>query len=396
MSTTIAKGRPRRNAEFDRLYESLPKLMDKRPSYLHGIGVFRGQRGDTAWVKVRLPTGGTYKGKALPAGSAVEIKVGRLASFTWDQLLARRDELQGKADRGEPLEEAPVVTFGDWADDWLTRAKQRVRAYVTLELHVRLHLKPEFGAKALNAITGQDINRWVTKKSETAARGTVRREFNTFRAILNDAVRAGLIERNPCQNAEPVKGGAGRMRFLEAEEVVTLLTKAQETADWLPDFILWSLHSGMRKGETCALRWPDIRRIEDRTVALIADSKSGRPRPVACTQTMVEILERQWERKVEDDERVFPVAAMTLRRAWEDAREAAELDDINLHDLRRTNATLAAASGVDLRTLADRLGHADLGMLQKHYAALVGSKVVEAADAIQKAIDRLVQPKINR
>jgi integrase len=81
---------------------------------------------------------------------------------------------------------------------------------------------------------------------------------------------------------------------------------------------------------------------------------------------------------------------MTLRRRWEQARKAAGLADVTLHDLRRTHGTHAAAAGVDLRTLADRIGHTDLSMLQKHYAAVVGTAAAEAADTFQQAFDRMV------
>jgi integrase len=63
--------------------------------------------------------------------------------------------------------------------------------------------------------------------------------------------------------------------------------------------------------------------------------------------------------------------------------------DIDFHDLRRTNATQAAASGVDLRTLAARIGHTDLAMLERHYAMVVGSAEHEAAEKIQETFVRL-------
>ena len=100
-------------------------------------------------------------------------------------------------------------------------------------------------------------------------------------------------------------------------------------------------------------------------------------------------MEHQAERRVEGDDRVFPVSKMTWRRRWEKARERAGLSDIDFHDLRRTNATLAAASGVDLRTLADRIGHTDLAMLEKHYAMVVGSAQHEAAEKIQETFEKL-------
>src|SRR5262249_48469389 len=76
---------------------------------------------------------------------------------------------------------------------------------------------------------------------------------------------------------------------------------------------------------------------------------------------------------------------MTLRRRWEAARSSAGLHDVTIHDLRRTHTTHAAASGVDLRTLAGRIGHADLTMIERVYGQVVGSASGEAADKIEKA-----------
>jgi integrase len=121
----------------------------------------------------------------------------------------------------------------------------------------------------------------------------------------------------------------------------------------------------------------------------IRNSKSGEPRIVTATKTMREILDRQKGRKIDCDGRVFAVSRMTLRRRWEAARAAAGLPDVTVHDLRRTHSTHAAIAGVDLRTLAARIGHSDLSMLQKHYAAVVGSASEEAAKKIEKAF----QPK---
>ncbi len=146
----------------------------------------------------------------------------------------------------------------------------------------------------------------------------------------------------------------------------------------------------MRKGEIRALRWQDIRPLENgRVVILIPTSKTNEPRMISSTRTMIEVLDRQRGRRIDGDERVFPVSNMILRRYWEQARQLADLSDVTLHDLRRTHGTHAAAAGVDLRTLADRIGHTDLAMLQKYYAAVVGDKAIEAAETFQNAFDRM-------
>jgi integrase len=389
--TTTRPGRPKKYAEFDALVADLSEHMAKRPKYLKGIGVYRGSRGDSVFIKIHLPHGGTHNAREIAPGGAVEIKMGRLQSWTWEQLIAKQAELQGRADRGEQLVDAPSVTFAVCAADWLARAEKRIRAFETASIHVRRHLIPVFGGKPLKSISTADINRWIVHRLGRNAPGTVRRQFVTLRAILNDAVRAGHLDENPCRHADPIRGAAARQRFLEGQELISLLTAAQAVTEWLPDVILWCVHSGMRKGEVKALRWADIRTLGDgRTLALVRTSKDGRPRVVHCTRTMVEVLRRQEGRKLAGDDRVFPISPMTLRRRWEQARKAAGLGDVTLHDLRRTHGTHAAAAGVDLRTLADRIGHADLTMLQKHYAAVVGTAAAEAADTFQIVFDRMV------
>ena len=382
----MPRGRPKKYGEYEALLKSLPRPMKKRPKYIHGVGIFRGARGDVAWIKIRLPHGGVHKGKSYPVGSSLEIKLGNLSSWPWHDLEAKHQEMQGKADRGEPLEEAPDILFRDWAKDYLDRAKTRVEDFGSLEIHVRKHLNPTFGKKALSIITRADINKWQSKQLESLAPATVKRQLSTFKAIINDAVHSGHIKKSPLIKLDPIKGIEGRQRFLTDEELVTLLAKAEEVQDWLPDFLLWQVHSGMRKGETIALLWPDILELKnDRILAHIRKSKSGKPRSVTCTETMRGILERQKERKVGNDDRVFPVSKMTLRRRWEAARKAAGLEDVTVHDVRRTHTTHAAVAGVDLRTLAGRIGHSDLSMLEKHYAALVSSAADEAAVKIEAA-----------
>lgn len=396
MADEKPRGRPRRNAEFEQLLKTLPAVMEKRPKYLKGIGVFRGQRGDTVWIKIRLPHGATYKGKSYPSGSSLEIKAGSLASFSWDDLQALHTNYQRRADRGEPLEDAPVPTFEAWARDWLKRGENRLRAYETESIHVNRHLVPFFGGKTLAQITTQDVNRWIARELGERKPSTAKREFNTLRAIFNDAIRAGQTDSNPCTNATRIRGIVGRRRFLQGSEMVELLAKAETVADWLPDYILWAIHSGMRKGEIRALSWPHIRVLDGgRIVVVLPTSKADEPRIVPCTRTMVDVLERQKGRKKPDDDSVFPLTPVTLRRKWEKARDAAGLRDTTIQDLRRTHGTHAAAAGVDLRTLADRIGHTDLTMLQKHYAAVVGAAAVEAAETFQRTFDRLTSSTDN-
>ena len=211
-------GRPRRYSEFDRFVSGLPDRMEKRPKYLKGIGVFRGARGDTAWIKIRLTHGTTFRGKSLPQGSSLEIKLGNLASWSWEQLTIKQAELQGMADRGEPLEKEQSVLFRDWAGEYLNRAKPRVSDYASLKTHVHKHFLQPFGDRPLDAISTNYINGWISSQLEKLTPGTVKRQLNTLKAIFSQAVRAELIEANPCRFVTPITGLVARQRFLTHEE----------------------------------------------------------------------------------------------------------------------------------------------------------------------------------
>ena len=384
------RGRPRKHRKFDELYDSCPLEM-RRPSYCEGLGVRRGKRGDTIWAKVQLPHGGTWNGRSFLPGHAAEIKLGRKSSVTWLDAINQRDELQRRADNNLPLEDDPIPTFEAWANDWFQRKEASAKRPDTIKVHLDVHLVPTFGGTRIDRIKPSDIERWLAAKNAGGlSPGYLKRMVNTLKSILYDALREGYLTENPATKISPIKGLQARHRFLDPAEIVLLLIEAEKVEPWLSDVIIFALHSGMRRGEIQDMQWADIGNLPNGgKVVALGTTKSGKPRSVICTRSMIDVLDRQVECRDASDDRVFPVSKMTWRRRWEKARTAAGLDDIDFHDLRRTNATQAAASGVDLRTLAARIGHTDLAMLEKHYAMVVGSAEHEAAVKIQNTFDSL-------
>lgn len=374
------RGRPRRFSEYEDLLASLPPKMDKRPRYVNGIGLFRGERDITAWLKFTLPKGGMFKGRAYEPGESAEIKVGKLSSWTWEQLEGERAKLVGRSERGEPLEDAAITRFSTFAPDWLENRRNTVKAWPVEAGHVKNSLLPYFGAMDLNTITFQDVNKWQAKRLEGLAPATVQRQLNTLKTLLNDAKRAGKLLKNPCEGAKKLKGIEPRQRYLDVSEAAKLVSMGADIAEWMPDFLSWLLHSGMRRGEALALTWEDVKKVGSLTAISIRNAKSGKPRFISCNSAMVEILERRKQAQTGSD-KVFPIPLITLKRKMKLLRDKTGIQDIRLHDLRRTNATHLARAGVDLRTLSGRIGHRDLTMLHSVYS--VFDKDDQAADAAQ-------------
>lgn len=398
--TTRAKpvGRPRRYARFEEFEADLPKNMGKRPAYCDGIGIYRGSRDATVWVKVRLPRGGSYKGRSVPPGGSIEHKLGRRASWDWEGLVRERDRLQGLADRGEPLEPDEVPTFAQYAQQWLDRKQSSLRSFGVTQGNVRSALNPTFGKRAINAITPSQVNNWIAQQLKELKPSSVQRQLNTFKAILNDAIRNGLIDRNPADNADKIKGIEARGRFVTADEWKVILetaeameakqdeqkeTRPHQIRGWLKLFVKWAYESGMRRTEILDLTWHNIRDMGELTVVEVVNTKTDKPRYVTCTEEMEAIIARlkKLERD-EGDDRLFPVSMTTLKRSLARLWKATGLKDVRLHDLRRTHATILIHNNIDPRTVAGRLGHSGTSMLARHYAVDRGD--VAAAKAFGK------------
>lgn len=388
-----SRGRPKKYAEYEQILRDYPaRSMKKRPVYVNGIGIFRGARGDTVWLKIRLTNSCTFQGKSYPAGAGLEFKLGRLSSFTWEQLENLRDDYQGKADRGEPLEEQGPLTFKDYALEWLGHAQTRTKSQTNM-YDVERILIPAFGHMNLHSITSADIDKWQTRRLKDVKPGTAQRNKNTLKAILNRAVDQELIEKNPCDRSYKIKGTAENARYYSPEETLKICSAAQELDEngWFADFILFALYTGMRRGEILGLEWSDIKMLPNgKQIIHISTSKADKGRTIPCTEELEELLERQKKRKKEfvksrkwrldeNDERVFPISESTIKRRWKDAKEAAGIKQGRMHDWRATNITYALISGVDPKTLTRLTGHKDLQMIDKHYARVVESVVSQAA-----------------
>lgn len=391
-------GRPGRYAKFDRFEADLPDLMKKRPAYCDGIGLFKGATSSTVWLKIRMPLGGVYNGRTVPIGGSVEIKKGKRASWTWQELIEERDRLQKLADHGEALEATQTPTFAVHAGEWLERKKSTLKSFGVTQGNVNRSLVPAFGKMALDAITVGDVNKWIGKKRATLKPATVQRELNTFNAIMNDAVKNGLIDRNPATWADKPKGAEARQRFITVDEYKTILAtceriereqeeKCEQTPHrirgWLRHFVSWAYNSGMRRAEILALHWHNVREVdEEHTVVEVLNTKGNKSRFVSCTPEMKAILTAlKALPRMEGDDRLFPLSMTTLKRNLAALWKATGLKDVRLHDLRRSHATILMSKGIDPRTIAGRLGHSGTAMLAKHYAVDRGDKEAAAAFA---------------
>lgn len=156
-------------------------------------------------------------------------------------------------------------------------------------------------------------------------------------------------------------------------------------------------YAGLRLGELLALRW---RNVDFAGAALTVETalsdgiestpKSGKVRRVPLAAQAAAALRRLAERGdyVEPDDLVIcnpygrHINGSALRRRYKAARDAAGLRPLRWHDLRHTFGSLLVAGGVDLVTVKDAMGHAEITTTQRYLHA---RPATETADRFTRA-----------
>jgi site-specific recombinase XerD len=239
------------------------------------------------------------------------------------------------------------------------------------------------------------------------ATSTIRKVHFCLSGALSRAVRWRWITVNPLDQAEPPRGVTGNPNPPTPEQAAAILNEAFKETWW--GVLLWlAMTTGARRGELCALRWD---RLDlDRAVVSIRtsiaqegthtwekDTKSHQQRRIALDANTVALL-RSYRQECElnaealgtalaRDGRIFsasPDHSTWLRPSSVSNRYARMCKrlgwDMNLHQLRHYSTTELIAAGVDIRTVAGRLGHGGGGSTTlRAYTAWVSEADQKAA-----------------
>lgn len=265
------------------------------------------------------------------------------------------------------------------------------------------YVLPVLGDVALRRLTPARLDALYGDLLKRLAPSTVSEVHAKISTVLAQAVRWGEIPANPCDLATAPGGKAAKVDPPSDAQVRALLEHAEVIAEqrpWWPALLRLAVATGARQGELVAARWEDladdrwsIRRTRSYNVGVyeIAEPKTaaGR-RTISIDATTLAALEgwRQhcggptagwvWPGSVSEER---PIGASTVNGVWGKAREATGVT-CRFHDLRHYHATVLLAAGVDVRTVAGRLGHERPSVTLNVYAAWMPSRDSAAADMI--------------
>ncbi len=380
-----------------------------------------GKHSGTWYLRVELPrdaNGHRQRRREAFAGNKAEAQR-RLRE------LIREVESGGYADGAR-------LTFGALAERWLATVEHRVgaRTFASYRAHVRLYIVPALGNLRADALRPAHVEKalatWATGGRHDRERGSLSQRsvahiFNTLRSVCRWAVKMGVLLRNPAEAVDSPRVDRREMRALDLAGIAQLVAAARGSE--LEHPIAVALGTGLRRGELLGLRWADVdldraRLSVKRSVETVAGVTRTKPpktsrsaRTISLPPSIVEILRR---RRAEQRERRVSLglgrddAGWIFTRADESAWEPgafsllfarlvkrAKLPHIRFHDLRHSFGTLALASGVDLKTVSNALGHSAISTTANVYLHAVESLERDAAARIDALIgDALTGPPI--
>lgn len=352
----------------------------------------------------------------------------------------------------------PDLSTGEWLRFWLgekqrsggaSAAGRKVAATTARGYagHLELYLIPVLGDIPLRQLAPRDIaalfrdlEAGQAGRARPLSAASIRRVYATLRSALNAAVKQQKIDRNPALLIDLASGARPKAMVWTAERVavwqrtgrrpspVMVWTPEQTGAflDSAADDPLYALYHlvalrGLRRGEAVGLSWSDV--DLDGGVLLVREQvvqlgwqmlrttpKAGSERVIALDTGTVEVLAAHRRRQrtelgflgVDPDatSAVFTRADGQLvhpsyvTRHFNELVRAAGLPPIRVHDLRHGAATLALASGVDMKVVQEMLGHSSITITADTYTSVLPQVARAAAQAAADLVPRAARPAV--
>ena len=329
--------------------------------------------------------------------------VGTWPAVSVDDARSEARKLIGKIEGGEDpsakrtaLKQAPTIS-NIWAQFLELHGPHLTASTIKgYKDQFRAHIEPAFGSEKIQNLNREDIARWHHKASQKAPT-SANYSLRVLATLLARAEEWGYIPlgSNP---ARLVKQNPHRIKHrpLSVEElhkVGTLITEMEskkQIGAAVAAILRLLLLTGCRRNEIVTLKWRDV--DQEACCIVLKDHKTAKhmgERRVYLGPAGVKILSGVAGKKL--GTYVFPnaegtshISPMKVYLGWKAVREAAEITDARLHDLRHS---LGAKAGATLPAFMVQtiLGHRQPSTTSR-YATPLNVAVEEAVHRLQEDV----------
>lgn len=331
-------------------------------------------------------------------------KIGRVTDISLPDakkaaLKIRAGILLGTYPGDDKPEKQQCMTFSEFFEQkYLPFAQPRKRSWRDDQKLYTRRLRDLYGSTPLDKITRHSLQQMHSDLRAELSASSCDHHLGLMSRCLRLALDWKLITENPAQGLKKYNEDNRRDRLMTDAELQRLMAVLDsDPARTACLVIKWLLYTACRKGEALQLRWSDINRDNNTWTIQAATAKSKKRRVVPLSASALAILDEIAPGNT--SEWVFLNSRngqrlMSLEKIWFRVKRSAGLpDDIVLHSMRHMGASMALASGADLATVRDLLGHADISTTEKYLHASSKSLQSGAAgieDYMEQALARKV------
>ena len=333
---------------------------------------------------------GRWEARVIECRSNGKHKYRSLYGKTYTEVKTKKEEYYGIKHYERAPSTKKSASFSWFAGEWLASVRRTVKesSYTRYYRNVYSYLVPVIGNYLISRLDCTVINRLKEMLLEGGRYGdglsekTVTDILSVLKMILFDAANRGYAVMNASLIKYP-RRKSNDIRTIPSEIINRLEKILLEADDTISLGILLTLHTGIRNGELCGLRWGDFnfynRTVQiTRTVERIANLEPDRK-----SKTKLVISEP----KTEASKRIIPLPQAlcdylktkckspdsflltgtdkpsephTLYIRYERFLKRNGLDGYTFHALRHSFATRGIESGFDAKSLSEILGHSDV------------------------------------
>ncbi len=328
------------------------------------------------------------------------------------------------------------MTFKQFTERWTKDYGEVELAPKTLFIYKQMlqsRIYPEFGDKKLEKIKPLELLEFYSslrkehkyigiskgggeqeKKSAGLTGKTIKHHHGLICAIYEKAIKWGVLKGdNPAKRIDPPRAEKKNARCYDETQTKKLL-EALESLDEnnlrSKVVTMIAIMTGARLGEIMGLEWQDIH-FDEKVIEIRQSSQylpgkgvfTKKPktetseRKISVNDTLLSLLQKYQDDQREkgficqDNNLLFvawdgkPMYPNSITKWFPSFLRRNGLPPLNFHGLRHTSATFLISRGMDLRTVAGRLGHSTSVTTQNIYSHFLESKDRQAADLIEDA-----------
>lgn len=302
--------------------------------------------------------------------------------------------------------------------EWIRLQKSQGLSSTTIGTrisYIENRINPAIGDIPVVDLTARHLDKLYSDLSKELAPRSVNHVHSTIRRALAQAIKWGWAEKNIADMASPPKVTNEKVVSIDPGALVEFLREANSRDPRIERIIALAALTGARRGELCGLRVNDcdfgnrfitIRRAvkwSSQNGVEVGPTKTHAERIVALDEIGIEAVRRQIE-SVQDiarstglelpkDHWLFPAPDLVsplnpdrITGAFRRIAVAIGKPEFHFHSLRHFSATELIAAGVDVRTVAARLGHADASVTLRVYAHALPERDRAAAELLGSKI----------